>query len=91
MYYINDGGPITVSLDYSDIPYTIASLQRFINKVKTRETLVRNTSWMCKMCSFYNTQVCNKAWEDLRDYGKDFMNKKYYRLNIEEQKNINHQ
>ena len=87
-YYIEDGGPLTISLGIDDIPMTLASLWKFFDTVKKDTLLVRNRSWQCKMCAYERSKICQRIWSDLHTMGSEYAENRYKGLNFEQQKAI---
>lgn len=86
-YYTSDGGPITIPLTQADILPTIEYLWKFFQTVKNDTLIMRNRSWQCKMCSFERSGACQKAWSDLHALGSEYVEKKYFQLTFDQQKN----
>jgi hypothetical protein len=75
-YYMEDGGPITISFNCQDITMTIAAIWKFFKAAKT-SLVLRNRSWKCRMCPFNKDDVCQKVWSDFVCFGSDYLQDKY--------------
>ena len=85
-YYINNGGPITISLSNEDIPFTLAAIWTFFNHVRKDTLLKRNRSWQCRMCSYNKNDICTKVWSDLHAHGTKYIELKYKNMKIQQQR-----
>lgn len=76
-YYTSDGGPITIALSPSEIPFIIGSVFNFMCTVKHSTILKRSKNWTCKMCSYYKNDICEKIWSDLHMHGSKYIEQMY--------------
>jgi len=76
-YYINEDGPLTISLSEEDLVNTFTSLYAFFTTVKKDNVIKRNRSWKCRMCQFNKEDLCTKIWSDLNTFGQKFVEDKY--------------
>lgn len=88
-FYINDGGPVTISFSPEDLVNTIGMIWEFFRRVKNDGTLRRNQTWKCsKFCSFGRNKVCDAVYGDLMTQGQEFVEIKYRGMSLAEQEKI---
>lgn len=87
-YYIEDGGPITISLGLEDLAATLAAIWQFLQRIRHGSLITRNRRWQCKMCAFERSGICQKVWSDLHTMGGEYVENKYSELTFDQQKTI---
>lgn len=63
IYFIRDGGPITIPFSQDDITATVSYLWDFRNAVIQNRLITRTQSWRCKrLCSYGRNGFCEAMW-----------------------------
>jgi hypothetical protein len=87
-HYIEDGGPITISLGLDDLILTLAAVWRFFDTASKDTLLVRNRSWTCRMCAYERSKICQRVWIDFHNKGNEYIQQRYVDLTFDQQKEM---
>lgn len=82
MYYLVDGGPVSVPFSEADIGITKELLRRKYQAISANEDPQRTKSWKCTtLCPFGKDGSCDRLWAEKEQVGVEFMTEKYKALN----------
>ncbi len=82
MYYLTDGGAVSVPFSEADIGITKEILRRKFQAISANDDPQRTRSWKCNvLCPFGKDGSCDKLWAEKEQVGVEFMKAKYTTLN----------